>query len=78
MGKIPKMPVDINAVLEAATDIDEARQIPLFVTLFLDPEAPEDLKQCMKAAFTTTSPQAIVETRGFSRAEATVRIGCDV
>ncbi len=75
---MPKMPVDVKAVLEAATEIDTARQMFLHVALFFDSGAPEELCVRVASAFRTTSPQAAVEVRDYTRAAATVRIGCDV
>lgn len=75
---MPKMPVDVGALLEAMTDVDAARQMPLHVALFIDPTAPEDIARYVRGLFTTTSARCTVEPRDFARAAATVRIGCDV
>lgn len=49
-----KMPIDVKEVLDAATDIDAARKIPVSVAVFFDKSAPADLQDCVRSAFAAT------------------------
>ena len=39
-----QIPVDVKAVIDEATNIDEARQTPLSVSVYIDESAPGDRK----------------------------------
>ncbi|AJC11633.1 hypothetical protein JI75_01955 [Berryella intestinalis] len=51
-----RLPVDISAVLLEARSIDEARQTPLNVTVYLDDSVPEDLSTFARSAFGAVTP----------------------
>lgn len=57
-----KSPVDIKAVLDAVSDIEEARSKAIRVHLYIDDTAPEDLVNVMVAAFRTDADNATVLT----------------
>lgn len=45
------LPLDIPALISAATDIDAARNTPLAVSVFLDETAPGDVVGHVRSAF---------------------------
>ena len=45
------LPIDIPALLSAATDIDAARTTPLAVSVYLDETAPGDVVGHERSAF---------------------------
>lgn len=55
-----KSPVDIKAVLDAVTDTETARNLPVNVHLYLDATAPQDVTNLVLAAFKTTAENATV------------------
>lgn len=44
------LPLDIPALLKAATDIDEARNTPLAVSVYIDETAPGDVVGHVRSA----------------------------
>lgn len=50
-----RFPVDVKEVMNAATDIEAARKVPVSVALLIDATAPHDLQACVRDAFTTRS-----------------------
>lgn len=50
-----QLPVDVGAVLNAATDIEGARSLPLSVSVLIDETAPGDLIGHVRAAFASAS-----------------------
>lgn len=55
-----QLPVDIKAVIEEATSIDEARRTTLSVSVYLDDSAPGDVQAHVRQAFASASPHARV------------------
>ncbi len=55
-----QLPVDIPAVLKAATDIDAARTTPLAVRVYIEPDASPDLAAHVRSLFASGSPSARV------------------
>lgn len=55
-----KMPIDIKEVLNEATNIQAARQVPISLTVYIDDTAPQDLQALVRQAFASASPQAHV------------------
>ena len=55
-----QLPIDIGAVLKAAFAVDEARQAPLSVSVYIDDSAPGDLQAHVRQAFASSSPSARV------------------
>ncbi len=65
-----KIPIDIMAVFQEATDVDAARSVPLCVSVMLDDTAPADLAAFVRSSFASASPQARVSVNYFSDASA--------
>lgn len=61
-----KLPIDVMAVLQEATDVEAARSVPLCVSVLLDEAAPADLTAFVRASFASASPQARVSVNYFS------------
>lgn len=61
-----KMPIDVMAVFQEATDVEAARSIPLCVSVMLDESAPADLTAFVRSSFASASPQARVSVNYFS------------
>ena len=59
------MPLDVKAVFKAATDVEEARSVPLCVSVLLDETAPADLVAFVRSSFASASPQARVSVNYF-------------
>ena len=55
-----QIPVDVKAVIDEATNIDEARQTPLSVSVYIDESAPGDVVARVRGAFASASPHARV------------------
>lgn len=55
-----QLPVDIKAVIDEATNIDEARQTSLSVSVYIDETAPGDVQAYVRQAFASASPHARV------------------
>ncbi len=55
-----QLPVDIKAVIDAATNIDEARQTALSVSVYFDDSAPGDVQALVRQSFASASPHARV------------------
>lgn len=55
-----QLPVDIKAVVREATNIDEARNTTLSVSVYFDDSAPGDLQAHVRQAFASASPRARV------------------
>ncbi|MFR3092134.1 MAG: hypothetical protein ACLTMP_10760 [Eggerthella lenta] len=53
-----QLPVDIKAVIDEATNIDEARRTTLSVSVYLDDSAPGDVQAHVRQAFASASPHA--------------------
>ena len=53
-----QLPVDIKAVIDEATNIDEARRTTLSVSVYLDDSAPGDVQAHVRQAFASASPRA--------------------
>lgn len=56
-----QLPVDITAILEEATKIDEARQTPLVMAVFIDETAPSDLKALARREFSSSVETAQID-----------------
>ncbi len=65
-----KIPIDIMAVFQEATDVDAARSVPLCVSVMLDDTAPADLAAFVRSSFASASPQARVSVNYFSDVSA--------
>lgn len=55
-----QMPLDIKEVLQAAADTDAARNMPISISVFLDPQSSRELQDCVIRSFTTKAPAALV------------------
>lgn len=55
-----QLPVDVKAVIDEATNIDEARRAALSVSVYLDETAPGDVQAHVRQAFASASPHARV------------------
>lgn len=55
-----QIPVDVKAVVDEALDIEEARNTPLSVSVYVDESAPEDVRLHVLDAFSTEAPHARV------------------
>lgn len=55
-----QLPVDIKAVFDEATDIDTARQTPVFAAVYIDESAPQDVQTFVRASFSTMASNARV------------------
>ena len=51
-----QLPVDVKALIDEATNIDEALKTPLSVSVYLDDDAPADVASHVRAAFSSTLP----------------------
>lgn len=65
MAKMPKMPIDVMAVFQEATDVEAARSVSISVSVLLDESAPADLTAFVRASFASASPQARVSVNYF-------------
>ncbi len=54
------LPLDIPALLRAATDIDAARNTPLAVSVYLDETAPGDMVGHVRSAFASAGARTRV------------------
>lgn len=57
-----KIPVDVKAVFDEATDIEKARRTPVFAAVYVDESAPAGLTALARAAFATAADNARVST----------------
>ncbi len=55
-----QLPVDVKAVVDEATNIDDARNTPLSVSVYIDESAPGDSIARVRSAFASASPSARV------------------
>ena len=55
-----QLPIDVKAVLDEATDIDEAARTPVSVSLYVDDTCPVDALALVRAAFEAQAPHARV------------------
>lgn len=55
-----QLPVDIKAVIDEATNIEEARRTPLSVSVYIDDTAPGDVQAYARQAFASASTHARV------------------
>ena len=55
-----QMPLDLQALLKAAADTDAARNMPISVSVFFDPEAPIEFQQCILNSLEPVSQSATV------------------
>lgn len=55
-----QLPIDVKAVVEEATNIEDARQTPLSVSVYIDATAPGDLIGHVRSAFASASAQVRV------------------
>ena len=51
-----QLPIDVKALIDEATNIDEALKTPLSVSVYLDNDAPADVASHVHAAFSSTLP----------------------
>lgn len=65
-----KIPVDVKAVLDEATDIDRARRTPVFAAVYVDESAPADLQAFARTAFSTAADNARVSVEYFPTMQA--------
>lgn len=65
-----KIPVDVKAVLDEATDIDRARQTPVFAAVYIDESAPAELLSFSRSAFAAASDNARVSMVYFPTMDA--------
>ena len=55
-----KLPIDVKAVIEAATDIESARNTPVSVSVLIDDSAPGDVAAHVRTAFVGAGAHARV------------------
>lgn len=55
-----KLPIDVKALMDEATNIDEAAKTPVSVTLYVDDTCTQDLLALVRRSFTPTAPHARV------------------
>lgn len=55
-----QLPVDVKAVIDEATNIEEARNTPLSVSVYIDESAPGDVIAHVRSAFASASASARV------------------
>ncbi len=55
-----QLPVDVKAVIDEATNIEEARRTSLSVSVYIDDSAPGDVQAQVRQAFASASPHARV------------------
>ena len=60
-----QIPVDVKAVFDEATNVENARNIPITVSVLLDDSAPADLIAFVRSSFASASPQARVSINYF-------------
>ena len=51
-----QLPVDVKALIDEATNIDEALKTPLSVSVYIDDDAPADVAAHVRAAFMSSHP----------------------
>lgn len=55
-----QIPVDVKAVIDEATNIEDARNTPISVSIYMDETAPGDVQAQVRQAFASASPHARV------------------
>lgn len=61
-----KLPIDLKAVIEAATDIESARSMPVSVSVLIDDSAPGDVAAHVRSAFVGAGAHARVTVGYFA------------
>ena len=61
-----KLPIDLKAVIEAATDIESARNTPVSVSVLIDDSAPGDVAAHVRSAFVGAGAHARVTVGYFA------------
>ena len=61
-----KLPIDLKAVIEAATDIENARSTPVSVSVLIDDSAPGDVAAHVRSAFVGAGAHARVTVGYFA------------
>ena len=61
-----KLPIDLKAVIEAATDIESARSTPVSVSVLIDDSAPGDVAAHIRSAFVGAGAHARVTVGYFA------------
>ena len=51
-----QLPVDVKAIVDEATNIDEALTTPIALSVYIDEDAPADLAAHVRGAFASSSP----------------------
>ena len=51
-----QLPVDVKALVDEATDIEEALKTPISLSVYIDEDAPADLVAHVRGAFASTAP----------------------
>lgn len=59
-GEAMQLPIDIGAVLDEATNVDEARHTPISVSIYIDETAQGDVQALVRQAFASASTTARV------------------
>ncbi|WP_180326745.1 hypothetical protein [Raoultibacter phocaeensis] len=73
-----QIPVDIKAVIDEATNIDEARATPISVSIYMDETAPGDVQAHVRQAFASASVHARVSTVYFPSFPVVAAAGSDM
>ncbi len=73
-----QLPVDVSAVLLEARSIDEARQTPLNVTVYLDESVPEDLSAFARDAFGAVTPNVDLSVTLYGEELPSIKLTDDV
>ncbi|MCL1797072.1 MAG: hypothetical protein FWG24_01930 [Eggerthellaceae bacterium] len=73
-----QIPIDIKAIVNEATDVDQARNTPISVCVYLDTTAPADLQAFVRQAFAATSPHARVMLAPFPEFAPSASHGADI
>lgn len=63
-----QLPIDVKAVVDEATNIDEASKTPVSVTVYVDSTCTDDALACVYRAFTSTASHARVTYRSLADA----------
>ena len=72
------LPIDIKDVMNAATDIDTARMMPVSVIVLEDETAPDDIRQLVRSLFETEADNALVNFVTYGKQVPTVPAGTDL
>ncbi len=73
-----QIPVDVKAIFDEATNVENARNIPITVSVLLDDTAPMDLIAFVRSSFASASPQARISINYFHDEFAAFDVSSDM